>query len=219
MATDNIQKRDEKAYYVSNKKLYAEIIPYINECRKAKEAGTPLPPIPRFVAESIMKIANKYANRPNFIGYSYRDEMICDAIYICCKGIHNFNPDKSENPFAYITTACHNAFLRRIELEHNQTSIKAKYINENVDTEFFESQEFDDSGEFRNNFVEFMKENSVYTDTIREKSEARKLKRKQEEENSLEKFFDDSDEANIIDDDMIDLLDEQEDTDEDSDNR
>ena len=54
--------------------------------------------------------------------------MISDGIENCVQYIHNFDPEKSRNPFAYFTQIIHYAFLRRIQKEKKQLDIKNKII-------------------------------------------------------------------------------------------
>ncbi len=54
--------------------------------------------------------------------------MICDGIENCVQYIHNFDPEKSKNPFAYFTQIIQYAFLRRIQKEKKQLEIKTKII-------------------------------------------------------------------------------------------
>ena len=58
----------------------------------------------------------------------FRDDMISDGIENCVQYIHNFDPAKSKNPFAYFTQIIHYAFLRRIQKEKKQLYIKNKII-------------------------------------------------------------------------------------------
>jgi DNA-directed RNA polymerase specialized sigma24 family protein len=58
----------------------------------------------------------------------FRDDMISDGIENCVQYIHNFNPERSQNPFAYFTQIIHYAFLRRIQKEKKQLEIKTKII-------------------------------------------------------------------------------------------
>lgn len=109
--------------YVNNKKLLQHLIDY-----KARKVKDPNAQIDDYIATSIMKIAEKYASRPNFAGYTYRSEMVSDAIENVVRYIDNFDPKKSSNPFAYITQICHYAFLRRIRDEKTQTYIRFKSI-------------------------------------------------------------------------------------------
>jgi hypothetical protein len=83
-----------------------------------------------YIGLCIYKIATRLSTRPNFINYTYRDEMICDAIENCLQYINNFNTEKSSNAFAYVTQICYYAFLRRIQKEKKQVFIKQKSIME-----------------------------------------------------------------------------------------
>lgn len=115
-----------KTHYVDNKKLYTEMVVYINRCNEAKEKGEPRPRVPNYIGYCILQISNRLATRPNFVGYSYKDEMISDGVENCLTYLHNFNPDKSTNPFAYFTQIIYYAFLRRIQKEKKQAYIKHK---------------------------------------------------------------------------------------------
>lgn len=94
-----------------------------------------------FIANSIIKIATHLSYLPNFHGYTYRTDMISDAIESCCRYIDNFDPKKSENPFAYFTQICWYSFLRRIALEKNQSEIRGKIMMRNLSEEFMEMEE------------------------------------------------------------------------------
>ena len=69
-----------------------------------------------------------YYKNTNFVNYMFRDDMISDGIENCVQYIHNFDPEKSRNPFAYFTQIIHYAFLRRIQKEKKQLDIKNKII-------------------------------------------------------------------------------------------
>lgn len=84
------------------------------------------PAIPKYVAESLVKIANRLSTMPSFVNYPYREEMIGDGIVNCVEYIDNFNPAKSTNPFSYFTQIIYFAFIRRIKKEQKNTSIKVK---------------------------------------------------------------------------------------------
>jgi hypothetical protein len=96
-------KKKPTTHYIDNKLFYTEMVKFWNSCQEAKKNGDPRPPIPEYVGKCIMLIAQRLSTRPNFIGYSYREEMVGDGIENCLTYIHNFNPEKSTNPFAYFT--------------------------------------------------------------------------------------------------------------------
>lgn len=118
--------KKSKIYYVDNKKLFEEMSKFITKCESAEAAGDQRPKIPEYIGECIFKIATRLATKPNFASYTYKDEMISDGIEVCIRYIHNFNPEKSNNPFAYFTQIIYYAFLQRIQKEKKQAYIKAK---------------------------------------------------------------------------------------------
>lgn len=114
------------ADYINNKEFYQLLIDYKEKCRLAEEQDQPVPKIPDPIGSCYLQIANRLATRPNFSGYTYKEEMILDAIENCIVATHSFNPEKSKNPFAYFTQISWFAFLRRIEKEKKQTYVKYK---------------------------------------------------------------------------------------------
>lgn len=118
--------KKKSSHYIDNKLFYTEMVKYHRACQEASAAGEERPVVPEYVGKCIMLIATRLATRPNFIGYSYKEEMIGDGIENCLTYIHNFNPDKSNNPFAYFTQIIYFAFLRRIQKEKKQLYIKHK---------------------------------------------------------------------------------------------
>lgn len=116
----------KKRNYVNNKDLLDSLIAYREACKDAEESGDKLPKVPDYIGSCILLIAQRLATKPNFSGYSYKEEMISDGIENCLQYIHNFDPEKSSNPFAYFTQIIWYAFLRRIQKEKKQTYIKFK---------------------------------------------------------------------------------------------
>jgi hypothetical protein len=116
----------KKKNYINNRDFYDAIVAH--RARVAKHAeekrNTPPPAIPDYIGMCFMQIARKLANRPNFSGYSFREEMVEDGIENCVIGYYSFDPTRFENPFAYFTQIIWFAFLRRIEKEKKQSYIK-----------------------------------------------------------------------------------------------
>lgn len=125
------QKPKKRVPYVNNKEFYAAMVAYRDSVRAADEAGVARPYVPNYIGECIMKIATHLSYKPNFINYTFRDEMISDGIENCFQYIDNFNPDKSTNPFAYFTQIIYFAFIRRIQKEKKNLYIKYK-LSENA---------------------------------------------------------------------------------------
>ena len=131
-------------HYIDNKEFHAAMIAWKELCKEAEEAGEEKPQVTNYIGECFLKIANGLSYRPNFINYTYRSEMVSDGIENCLQYIHNFDPEKSKNPFAYFTQIIYYAFLRRIQKEKKQTHIKNKMI-EKQQYETYTTNEGDDT--------------------------------------------------------------------------
>lgn len=119
-------------HYVDNKKFLEVIKTYQKACRKAKREKLPKPPIPNYLGECLMKIAQHYAYMPSYSRYSFLEEMMGDAIENCIMYFDNFDPKKSSNPFAYFTQITYYAFLRRIAKEKKSQYLKYKVMENSV---------------------------------------------------------------------------------------
>jgi len=131
-------KRKRSEHYVNNKEFLAALIKYREDIAIAELKGNPKPPIPRYIGECFLKIANHLSFKPNFVNYMFKEDMISDGIENCVQYVHNFNPEKSQNPFAYFTQIIHYAFLRRIQREKRQLEIKNKIIERSGYSEVFD---------------------------------------------------------------------------------
>ena len=120
--------KKKSEHYVNNKELLEALIVYRGKVADAAELGKPKPRITNYLGECFLKIATHLSYKPNFVNYMFRDDMISDGIENCVQYIHNFDPEKSRNPFAYFTQIIHYAFLRRIQKEKKQLDIKNKII-------------------------------------------------------------------------------------------
>lgn len=112
--------RKRKAY-VTNKELLVEL-------EIMKETGKITPEL----GKMIMKIASRYATKPNFSSYTYINDMIADAVYTVCIYIHNFNPEKSQNPFAYITQIVSNSFKGFLNKEKKISNTKKELYEQHL---------------------------------------------------------------------------------------
>jgi hypothetical protein len=147
----------KKEHYVNNKVFLEAMIEYKDKCNKAKKRGRKNPPVTNYIGECFLKIANHLSYRPNFINYTFRDDMISDGIENCLQYLGNFNPEKSNNPFAYFTQIIYYAFVRRIQKEKKQTIIKHKLIQDaNYDDMTLQPG---DDRDFKNQFTEFLQKN------------------------------------------------------------
>ena len=158
-------KRKRSEHYVNNKEFLAALVKYREDVEIAfikKNGREPTkedrasrwdtkPPIPRYIGECFLKIANHLSFKPNFVNYMFKEDMISDGIENCVQYIHNFNPEKSQNPFAYFTKIIHYAFLRRIQREKRQLEIKNKILEKSGFSEVFDDSNTLDS----NNFADY----------------------------------------------------------------
>jgi len=145
ISTAVMTRRKRSEHYVNNKEFLAALIDYRQRVDLAKMRGEPKPQIPRYIGECFLKIANHLSFKPNFVNYMFKDDMICDGIENCVQYIHNFNPEKSQNPFAYFTQIIHYAFLRRIQKEKKQLEIKNKILEKTGYDQVFDSGSVDGS--------------------------------------------------------------------------
>ena len=120
--------KKKSEHYVNNKELLAALIDYRAQVAVAKSKDLPKPRISNYLGECFLKIATHLSFKPNFVNYMFKDDMVCDGIENCVQYIHNFDPAKSKNPFAYFTQIIHYAFLRRIQKEKKQLEIKNKIL-------------------------------------------------------------------------------------------
>jgi hypothetical protein len=184
MKTNTItnKKQTKPKHYVNNEDFLKALIQYKKDCKKAKKENLDDPKIPDYIGECFLKIADHLSRKPNFISYSFRDEMIADGIENCLMYFQNFDPKKSKNPFAYFTQIIYFAFLRRIMREKKQLYVKYKateqiglldefemYVDENGNTKQFEL--YENISEFIHNFEQ-------------------NKKKKKEKVKGLEKFID-----------------------------
>jgi hypothetical protein len=120
------RKKVIKEHYVDNAKFLEEMIIYKKEYDESIENNKDLPIISEYLGSVFLKIAQRLSFRPNFINYTFKNDMISDGIENCLHYLHNFNPEKSNNPFAYFTQIIYYAFIRRIQKEKKQLYIKYK---------------------------------------------------------------------------------------------
>lgn len=200
------------AHYVDNKKLYQAIVEYRKICKEKDEQELPRPPIPAYIGHCMLMIAQRLSLKPNFVNYSYREEMISDGIENCVCYFDNYNPDRYDNPFAYFTQIIYFAFLRRIQKEKKQLYIKHKTLENSIlMSELFEQGEFDSDDDFIPSYIDLENENT--NDFIKSFEENLNKKRKKRKK-GLEKFIEEEEtepleQENII----VELLEDEEDKD------
>jgi hypothetical protein len=175
-----------KPHYVSNADFLVAMKAYREKVLEAAEAGEPKPRVPEYIGECILKIATHLSYKSNFIGYTYREDMILDGVENCLQYISNFDPTKSSNPFAYFTQIIYYAFIRKIQKEKKQSYIKNKMIME-MPFEMFELQEQDEGSDYSNSMMDYLRNNNDSDYNMPKKPAKKKAK------TSLESFLEESD--------------------------
>ena len=183
----------KKTHYVDNEKFYNEIVEYKKKCKTAEKEGKQKPILSEYIGKCIYLIAENLSHKPRFMNYSFRDEMISDAIENCFMYFDNFDSDKYSNPFAYFTQIIYYAFHRRIAKEEKNRYIIYKKFQESVldtsdaslmvdadDNHVVSSTMYDNLNEFIKKF---------------ETREAEKKEKRKEKKEGLERFVGEEDEG------------------------
>ena len=121
------------AHYVNNADFSQAVVDYVKTVQEAKKTNTQLPIVPDYIASCFLRIAEGLSHKSNFIRYTYREEMVMDAVENCLKAIENYDIEAATrtgkpNAFAYFTQITWFAFLRRIAKEKKQQDVKMKYL-------------------------------------------------------------------------------------------
>ena len=125
--------RKQSIHYVNNATFSQAVVDYVSHVEKCKKEKESLPKVPDYIAQCFLRIAEGLSHKANFIRYTYREEMVMDAVENCLKAISNYNLEAATrtgkpNAFAYFTQITWFAFLRRITKEKKQQDIKLKYL-------------------------------------------------------------------------------------------
>jgi len=189
-------KAKAKPHYVNNRDFSEAVMDYAISARKAKSKDKQVPVVTDYIAQCFIRIAEGLSHRPNFVRYTYREEMVMDAVENCLRAINNYNIETATrtgkpNAFSYFTQICYFAFIRRITKEKKQQDIKFKFI-EKMGIEDFVQMGMDN---------DTANETMAYVDTLRQristvrqkdtaiKEFAKKEKQKEKDAKKLELFM------------------------------
>ena len=175
----------KKKHYVNNKQFLEAITEWKEKVKDAESLGEERPPVTDYIGECFLKIAQHLSFRPNFINYTFKEEMIGDGIENCLQYVNNFDPEKSKNPFSYFTQIIYYAFIRRIQKEKKQTHTKHKIIEKNM-MPTFDQNPLDDNN-YGNQYMDYLQKNMLPQDG-QEVYKANSSKKK-ETKKSLENFY------------------------------
>lgn len=177
--------KKQSVHYVNNAEFSHAVVDYVTEVNNAKTNKTEIPIVPDYIAQCFLRIAEGLSHKANFIRYTYREEMVMDAVENCLKAIHNYNLEAATrtgnpNAFAYFTQITWYAFLRRIAKEKKQQDIKLKFLSSAAIEDFVDGDGSDDQA--LGSFLEVLKHriDSVRTmdDKFKDFAKTEKVKRK-----------------------------------------
>jgi len=196
-------KPKDKPHYVNNAEFSQAVVEYVRSCNVAEKEGKPTPIVTDYIAQCFLKICEGLSHKANFVRYTYREEMMMDAVENCLKAIQNYNIDKATrtgnpNAFAYFTQIAWYAFLRRIQKEKKQQDIKMKYLSES-DIGDLIAAELDNDEAIRQtqSFVDELRERiDVVKDTdkaVKEYAQETRKRRRKRVDSDLSEFLDEDD--------------------------
>jgi hypothetical protein len=112
--------------YLDKVKLHAALTDYLTKCEECAEQGIERPRVTEYIGECIYLLNHNLAKRPNFSGYSFKEDMIDNGIELCLRYIRNYNFRKYNNPHAFFTYYAWRGFVDVISSEEDQAYIRAK---------------------------------------------------------------------------------------------
>lgn len=182
----------KKPHYINNKEFSLAVVEYVKTVNEAKEKGKQIPKVTDYIATCFIKIAEGLSHRPNFVRYTYREEMVMDGVENCLRAVNNYKIETATrtgnpNAFSYFTQIVYFAFIRRIAKEKKQQDIKMRFI-EKMGIEDFTALGMDEAG---------AAETMAYVDTLRQRMQTVKAKdtaikefaKKEKQKEKLELFM------------------------------
>ena len=190
----------EKPHYVNNKEFSTAVVEYCTDCKQQLDQGESRPMIPDYIAQCFLRIAEGLSHKANFVRYTYREEMVMDAVENCLKAIENYNIEAATrsglpNAFAYFTQISWYAFLRRIQKEKKQQDIKMKFISE-ADFSEFMHETSDGTSEHASPFLDVLRQR---IDVVKEADTQFKEYAKEEKKRKRRAVIVDSDLSDFLD--------------------
>jgi hypothetical protein len=123
-----VPTKKKKNHYIDNVVFFEAMKEYREAYLVSLEKGEPRPRASDYIGNCLLLIAKNYSNNSNFRNYPFREDMIFDGVETCLKYMHNFDPNKSNNPLAYFTRTIHFAFLNKIKKEKKELYVKQKSL-------------------------------------------------------------------------------------------
>ena len=155
--------RKKSIHYVNNSDFSTAVVEYVEKVANARKNKNNIPKVPDYIAQCFLKIAEGLSHKANFIRYTYREEMVMDAVENCLKAIGNYNLEAATrtgkpNAFAYFTQITWYAFLRRITKEKKQQEIKLKYLTKSGIDSFIDTGSEATASDTATHFVDTLRD-------------------------------------------------------------
>ena len=192
--------KKQNVHYVNNAEFSQAVVDYVTTVNEARDKNKQLPIVTDYIASCFLKIAEGLSHKSNFSRYTYREEMVMDAVENCLKAINNYNLETATrtgkpNAFAYFTQISWFAFLRRIAKEKRQQDVKLKYLEKSGIEQFVDLDLADEAaGAVISTFVDSLKDRidkvkqvDTVFDTIYK--EEKKKKRTRNADSDLSEFM------------------------------
>lgn len=188
--------KTKNKHYVDDVEFYNEVKEYVQACEELEKQGIDIripknrPKISDSIGLKIILVCEGVMRRPNFIGYSYSDEMALDATENAIRYLHRFNYTKYDSPYSYVGFIAWQAGVRRLQKEDKLWKTKMRFVmNAGIDDVMSELQDHDSGKTFDNDYIDFMQK--IY-DTKDVDLTIKKKTKKVKKETNLEDMFDDS---------------------------
>ena len=186
-------------HYVNNAEFSQAVVDYVHSVNEAKKNGDSLPIVTDYIAQCFLRIAEGLSHKANFIRYTYREEMVMDAVENCLKAIENYDIEAATrtgkpNAFAYFTQITWYAFLRRIAKEKKQQDVKLKYLTQSGIENFIDNELGDEmSAQVVGAFVDTLRDRidkvKQGDDEIKEFAQEEKKRRIRRADSDLSEFL------------------------------
>ena len=196
-----IMAKRKSIHYVNNAEFSQAVVDYVTKVRQAEKNKTSIPIVPNYIAQCFLRIAEGLSHKSNFSRYTYREEMVMDAVENCLRAVHNYNLEVATrtgkpNAFAYFTQISWFAFLRRIAKEKKQQDVKLKYLSKSGIENFVDLELADQAaGQIISTFVDSLKdriEKVKQTDQVYDKiykEEKKRAKKSKNVDSDLSEFM------------------------------
>ena len=121
-------KKPKKVNYLNNKDLMIQVM--------LSKANDP-PRMTDRLAHMLQTLALRYGRKGNFANYTYNEDMQAYAMMMLVRTWNSFNPEKSQNPFAFFTQCIKNSFIQFLNQEKRQRDIRdSKLVDQGLDPSY-----------------------------------------------------------------------------------